>query len=75
MFTTFLFGMGAMQLDFFRRAYLKQMKKIARTLKELERRGIKLESKWAKIKAYATQSSVAPVSVVPSSPKEDSPLD
>ena len=65
----------AMQLDYFRRAYTKQMKKIARTLKELERRGVKLELKWAKIKAYAaTQSSVAPVSIVPSSPNNAKPI-
>jgi hypothetical protein len=65
----------AMQLDYFRRAYTKQMKKIARTLKELERRGVKLESKWAKIKAYATQSSVAPVSIVPTrSPNDSKPI-
>ena len=73
-------SMVTMQLDFFRRSYLKQKEKLARTLKELERRGLKLESKFAKIiKAYAPaqSSAVAQVSVVPSpsSPTQESPLD
>ncbi len=73
-------SMVIMQLDFFRRSYLKQKEKLARKLKELERRGLQLESKFAKlIKAYAPAQSnaVAPASVVPSSPAhwQESPLD
>jgi hypothetical protein len=69
-----LLSIGAMQLDYFRRAYIKKLKKIARTLKELERRGMRLDSKWAKIKAYATQSSVAPVSAASSSLQHSQPI-
>ena len=71
-------SMVIMQLDFLRRSYLKHLEKLARTLKELERRGLQLEPKFAKIvKAYAPvqSSAVAPASVVPSPPTQESPLD
>lgn len=63
--TTTVSAILLLQLEFFRKIYTDHMKKLARQLKMLERQGIIFQTKWAKIKAYVTHSSIYSASVAP----------